>query len=288
MSHILPLTPTRPSTPKSASDRTPDRDEASTMGEVAFSTIATGVLRSSFESDPPETSSPSPAAKYLARVLAPIAAYAVPILRTITFKPSPLPPAGAETRPTFLNRIRSLAQSLFMTSSSRSSDLSSTAPQGNPSLWSNAHAQPPTIWISKTPFGPSPSTASVNHRSINTFKVFERIRDRDVLVCGAEVYGRTIGVGDRVNSPTARWQNPGEIRGVFKLTRTHVIFVWRVERFGGNDFEDELLAVPVEICRLPFITKVIYTLFGRLLPSPSLSYVIPATSTELRRTETLA
>ncbi|KII91104.1 hypothetical protein PLICRDRAFT_173009 [Plicaturopsis crispa FD-325 SS-3] len=122
---------------------------------------------------------------------------------------------------------------------------------------------PPTIWISKTPFGPSPSTASVNHRSINTFKVFERIRDRDVL-------------------------NPGEIRGVFKLTRTHVIFVWRVERFGGNDFEDELLAVPVEICRLPFITKVIYTLFGRLLPSPSLSYVIPATSTELRRTETLA
>lgn len=92
-------------------------------------------------------------------------------------------------------------------------------------------------------------------------------------MCGAEVYGQKIGVGDRVQNLAQGSQDPGYVRRVYRYTREYIIYVWEVEKLDGRCIVKELLAIPVNNCRLSFFDKIVYRLPKWILPSQSLTYI---------------
>lgn len=265
MTQILPLTPAQPS-PANISPK-------STLGTIEFSTFEAPLRSSPATAAPPaETQSPSFVTRFV-KFLAPAASYIVPILRFILMKPTPLPATSAETRRRLSIRIRNTISRLIM---SASSSISTTSPSRESS----------GIWVSGTSFLSSTSLPISNVLCANTFPAIERIDGRPVWMCGVEVFNRPIGLGDEIHSPSRGWQNPGRIRQVYALTKTHLVFTWEVERFGSRNREEELLAVPIPCCRLSLLGKFVYRYMRWALRAQTLTYDGSAQQTHRHDTST--
>ncbi|KII82639.1 hypothetical protein PLICRDRAFT_181225 [Plicaturopsis crispa FD-325 SS-3] len=270
MSHIRPLSNPRlsPAETDCRTVSTSDAIEFSTFGPISHSSAYSTSSNSTSSSSSPSL------ARRLVKFISPAAPIIVPILRVVMMKPTPLPTFRTDARPSLSDRIRSILSRGVKRHSTSSSETLSTTSRENPSLWSHPFTKPLVIWISHF-VTTSSSPGHDNCRYVSTFKVVEKINERYMMLCGAEVYGQKIGVGDRVEGLSHRVKTPGRIRRVYRYTRDHIIYVWRVEKLGGSFIVDILLAVPIHDCRLSILDRIVYRLGLWALPTQTFTFAPP-------------